>query len=228
MDLGKAFSYVFDDENWLSTILIGGLILLIPIVGQLVLLGFMVEVARNVWRGNPRPLPNWSNFGEKLTQGFWVFVVQLVYALPVIILMGIFSCIILFTAMSANGSEEAAVAGITLATACLMPLAIIIGLILQPLVLVATARYVQTGVLGDALRFGEVWNTLRSAPGEWVVLWLIQLLCGFVAGLGTVALFIGVLFTTVYAQAVFGHVLGQTLMQRSGNPGYGSYPPQTY
>ena len=32
MDIGKAFSYVFEDEGWISKVLIGGLLIWIPIV----------------------------------------------------------------------------------------------------------------------------------------------------------------------------------------------------
>ena len=34
MNYSRAFSYVFDDKNWLSKLLIAGLISLIPIIGQ--------------------------------------------------------------------------------------------------------------------------------------------------------------------------------------------------
>ena len=68
MDIGKAFSFVFEDEEWVSKILIGGLIALIPLVGQLVVLGYALKVAQNVAQGSPRPLPR-SKFSSKVGSG---------------------------------------------------------------------------------------------------------------------------------------------------------------
>jgi hypothetical protein len=72
MDLGRAFGFFFEDENWLNKVLIGGLLQIIPIVGQLALLGYLFEVARNVAQGNPRPLPDWSDLGTKLVKGVYL------------------------------------------------------------------------------------------------------------------------------------------------------------
>jgi hypothetical protein len=48
MNFGKAFTFVFDDPEWLRKVAINALIGLIPIVGQLYLLGWGLEVARRV------------------------------------------------------------------------------------------------------------------------------------------------------------------------------------
>ena len=42
MDIGKAFSFVFDDEQWVTSILIMGLLILVPIHGSIVLIGYMM------------------------------------------------------------------------------------------------------------------------------------------------------------------------------------------
>lgn len=226
MDIGRAFSYVFDDENWITVILIGGLLQLIPIFGQIVLIGYLFETARNVARGNPRPLPTWSNIGDKFMQGLYGFVISLVYALPVLLLVFVFACITVFGAAAAgNGDGGEAAAGLIGALGlCFFPLIFVLALVTQPLVLAAWGRYLQTGSLGAALRVGEVWGTLRADLGGWVVLWLLQIVCGIVGGLGSIALGIGVLFTTVYGQAVFGHLLGQHL-RRGGQTTTLDYSP---
>ena len=86
MDIGKAFSFVFEDEEWVGKVLIGGLISLIPLIGQLAVLGYALKVAQNVAQGNPRPLPRWNEFGDHLMRGLYDFVIRLVYALPVVVL----------------------------------------------------------------------------------------------------------------------------------------------
>lgn len=222
MDLGKAFSYVFDDEQWVSSILIGGLIFFIPIIGQLALLGYMLEAARNVAAGNPRPLPQWNNFGEKLSLGFGGFVVALVYSLPFILVTLALICFPVLAAISAR-SEEAAAVRVLGSLGCIIPLIIVLSIVIQPVLLAALVRYLQTGSLSEAFRFAEVITMVRADLGSWVVLWLLSLLCGFIASLGS-AVVIGIIFTYPYSQAVFGHLMGQTLA-RLGGPAGSSYTP---
>lgn len=213
MDIGKAFSFVFEDEQWVASILLGGLILLIPIIGQIALLGYTMETARNVARGNPRPLPQWNTFGEKLGLGFAGFVVSLVYSLPIIVLGMLLICLPLFAAAGARSNEGAA-AAVGGSFACLFPLLIILVLLLQPVILAGLVRYLQTGSIGAALQVGEVIAMVRADLGAWVVLWLVSLLCGVVASLGSIIV-IGFIFTYPYSQAVFGHAMGQTMQRFS-------------
>ena len=37
MDIGKAFSFVFEDERWVSKVLLGGLFMIIPIVNYVMM-----------------------------------------------------------------------------------------------------------------------------------------------------------------------------------------------
>jgi len=223
VDIGKAFSFVFDDEQWVASILIGGLIMLIPIIGQLALLGYAMETARNVARGNPRPLPQWNTFGEKLSLGFAGFVVILVYSLPIIVLSMLLICVPIFAAAGTR-SDEGAAAAILGSFGCLMPLLIILALLLQPVFLAAIVRYLQTGSIGAALQVGEVIAMVRANLGTWVVLWLVSLLCGFVASLGSIII-IGFIFTYPYSQAVFGHYMGQTMQRLSPATATSYMPP---
>ncbi len=228
MDLGRAFGFVTEDEQWLNVILIGGLLMIIPIVGQIALIGFMLETARNVAQGNPRPLPRWNNFGDKFMMGLYGLVISIFYALPIVLLAFIMVCITLSGAAAATESEAAGGLFAVLAT-CLIPLMILFGLVIQPVLLAAQARYVQTNSLSESLRVGEVIRMVRSELGVWIVLWLVYILCSFVGSLGGIALGIGALFTMVYSQAVFGHAMGQTIVRTGSAPGYGAgTPPPTY
>jgi hypothetical protein len=94
---------------------------------------------------------------------------------------------------------------------CFLPLVALISLIVQPLTLGAMVRYIQTGSLGAALRVGAVVSLLRSDLSGWMLLWLLQILCGVVGGLGVSFFGIGAAFTSAYATAVFGHLLGQKM-----------------
>src|SRR5262245_20277607 len=85
MDYGKAFTYVFEDKDWVKKILIGAVIAIVPIV-NFALLGWTVEVMRRVQQGQADIMPDWSEFGELFKKGFMAFVVALVYFLPVILI----------------------------------------------------------------------------------------------------------------------------------------------
>ncbi len=213
MDIGRAFSFVFEDEEWITIILIGGLIMVVPIFGQIVLLGFLFETARNVAMGQSRPLPRWNHLGETFTNGLPTLVIQIVYALPILLLICAFSCILMLGGGVASGSEDAAVGIAMMSMFCLMPLIVIVSLVLQPITLAALVRHIQTGELSPALKVGEVMSMVRSNLGGWIVLWLLQILCGMVASVGSVAFGVGALFTSIYALAVFGHLLGQMTQQ---------------
>lgn len=226
MDLGRAFSYVFDDEQWLTVILLGGLLLIVPIFGQIALLGFMLAAARNVMQGTPNPLPRWDNLGDKFMQGLYVLGIQIVYALPIAIPVILLACVA--TGLGAAGGEDAAAGFIGLLVLCLMPILIIVGLVLQILGFAATVRYLQTNSFSSALQFSEVVRMVRSDIGGWGVFWLLYFLCSLVASAGSIAFGVGALFTTVYSQAVFGHLLGQKARQTMAPAGdYGFAPPTT-
>ncbi len=228
LDIGRAFGFITEDESWISKILIGGLLQIIPIVGLIALLGYTFEVARNVAQGRPRPLPDWSNFGDKLVKGLYGLVISLVYAIPIAILIFILFFVIAL-AGAASGDSDAAGGVVALLILCLYPLLFVVALAVQILVFAAYVRFIQTDSLATALRFGEVLGIVRATPGRWVIVFLVYLLCALVGGLGSIACGIGALFTLVYSQAAFGHVLGQIIVQMGGMgaanqmpPGYGS------
>jgi hypothetical protein len=233
MDIGKAFSFVFEDEKWISKVLLGGLFLLIPIVNFAVI-GYMLKVAQNVAQGNPRPLPEWSEFGDHFMRGFYGIVIQVVYQLPTIILYGVFICAIAAAGGAASsarngGNGAGAIGAVGL---CVLPLIFILALAGAFLGYVACSRYVVTNTLSEAFKFNEVIASARGNLSAWLMLFLVIILAGFVGSLGSIACGIGVLFTSFYAQCVIGHALGQTVSQlgmaggATQPPSYG--PPPTY
>jgi Protein of unknown function (DUF4013) len=227
MDIGKAFSYVFDDERWISKVLIGGLLIWIPIVNFAVF-GYMVKVAQNVAQGIPRPLPEWGEFGDHFMRGFYVFVIYLVYLLPIFILEGLFFCVTGGLASGSRQNNGGAAAG--LLGLCFVPLIIILALAISFVLYAAIARYVATNSLSESFKFAEVIASVRSNFSPWLMLWLVALLAGLVGGVGAIACGVGLLFTSFYAQCVIGHALGQTVAQQGQTNPYATQqvPPIDY
>ena len=57
MDITRALSFPFDDEDWIVKFAVGSLMSLVGVFLPFILLGYQVNVARNVIRGKKRPLP---------------------------------------------------------------------------------------------------------------------------------------------------------------------------
>ena len=95
MDIGKAFSFVFEDKEWVTKILIAMLIMLLgvlfswlvipAILAALLFSGYGLEITRRVLRGESDVLPAWDNWGKLFTDGLMVAIIGIVYALPMII-----------------------------------------------------------------------------------------------------------------------------------------------
>jgi hypothetical protein len=212
MDFGKAFTFVFDDPDWLRKVAINALIGLIPIVGSLYLLGWGLEVARRVATRSATPLPD-VDFGAYLGHGFKAFVVALVWTAPiwvVSIVLGILSAV-----GGSMGEDAAAVVG-AITGICGGLFGLVFGLALGVILPAAMTRTVLFGSIGDGLQFGEVWNIVQAAPGAYLLTLVGTMIAGLLAAIvGGIACGIGIIFTMAYYQAVMGHFYGQAYLQGS-------------
>ena len=217
MDIGRSFTYVTQDQDWIKKVLLGGVITLIPIAGPLFAFGYMLETMRNIIAEQEVPLPEIGDFGAKLVEGLKVWVISFIYALP----------LVLFSICAQSGSLAPVIAenvdpdtlevltsvsiGVSACCGCLLLLyAILMGLILP----FAWGKYAETGQIGAAFRLGEIFEMLKSNVGSAVVVLLVNGLAGFVAALvGTIACGIGLIFTLFYAQLVMAFLYGSLYRQ---------------
>ncbi len=211
MDFGKAFSFVFEDEDWIKKIGVGGLISLIPVIGIFLVLGWGVEVTKRVIRDDAEVLPDWSDFGGYLTRGFLVFLVALVFMLPVILIQVCSSLPFLFE--SADDTLLTIFTIVTVCFGCLTTLYSIAAYLVLP---AAIANYAATDEIGAAFKLGEIFKMVRDNIGTYAMVLLGGIVAGLVASLGTIACLIGVLFTSVYSFAVNGHLWGQAYKVSKG------------
>jgi hypothetical protein len=214
MDIGKSFSFVFDDEDWLKLLIIGGLIFLIPIV-NFAGLGYLVQVIRNVRDGHERPLPTWDNFGEFFMEGLKVFVGLLVWFSPLIVLACVFG-----GAMGVMGAaaEEMSSSDVESAMGLLFicfQCGIFIFALLPYLFFPALfGRFAETGEISSMLRFGEIFSFIRQNTTDYIIVLLLSgAVLYFIAPLGLIACFVGVILTQWWGYLVFGHLTGQLLRQ---------------
>src|SRR5258708_32650071 len=76
----RMLSYVFENPNWFMNLLLAALCALIPIIGPIVLKGYLYEAVIGLLAvgGARYPDFNFSRFGDYLMRGLWPFLVGLV------------------------------------------------------------------------------------------------------------------------------------------------------
>jgi hypothetical protein len=217
MDIGIAFTYMFQDRDWLKKILIGGVISLIPIV-NFAALGYTVQVVRNVRDGQDLPLPEWDAFGEYFVSGLYLFLVYLVYAIPILLLacLWIAASAMLGAAGNSRSAEDLASA-YAVASICLSCLTGLWGLFIGVISPALFVRFAETGSFGATLSIGGWLGVMRADLGAYlIVLILSWLVLGFLAPLGVIACVVGVIFTQFWAYLVSGHLYGQLAAAAAG------------
>ena len=209
MDLGKAFTFVFDDKDWLRKVVLNALIGLIPIVGPLYLMGWGLEVAKRVATRGLEPLPD-IDFGAYLGHGARAFVVALVYTAPLWISNLVAG--LLFSRVP-GGGQGPADALVGLGTACGGLLVLLYLILLGLLLPAAMTRSAVFGSIEAGLNFKAVWMAVRAAPGAYVLVLIGTFVSGILAAfVGILACGVGIIFTMTYYEAVTGHLYGQAYL----------------
>ena len=89
MDFVKALTFMTEDPKWKEKLAIGtGMALLAPlIIPAVILMGYCVRLLQNMREGQQFPLPEWDDWSGDLVRGFKLFVVTIVWLLPVFLVM---------------------------------------------------------------------------------------------------------------------------------------------
>lgn len=203
VNFGKAFTYIFEDENWFDKLIVPVLVSLIPVVGTMAFLGYTLRTAKNVAYNEARPLPVFS-FSEDLKRGFRYFLVRLVYSLPIMIVAGVMS-IPLFMIDNNNSIGIIAVVFIIFGSLIIVAFSLFIAF-LQP---IAMANFAVKDTFSSAFEWGNFFRRLRNNFPAWLLVLAGGLISGFIAPLGSVLLIIGAVITSSYSQLMIAHLAGQ-------------------
>lgn len=239
MNVQRAFTFVFEDKQWITKILIGVLLSLFAwlIIPAFILNGYMIAVVRKVMNGEVEgsPLPEWDDWGKLLSDGFFVTVAQLVYTLPFLLIMGIgFMGTVGFGGLS-DMSEGIASAGLMATwgvTGCLGLLFAAALLFLTPAIAI---QYAIKDDFGACFRVREIWDIISEHVADILIVFVVTLLAGFalslVAGvlgiipcLGWIAAVILSLAFGPYLTMVTGHLYGQIAAKVLGRKSGGDLP----
>jgi hypothetical protein len=210
MDIGKALgeSVAFAQDTvwgkWVRWILLIFCTLFFPL-----LLGYQVEI----YRGK-KPAPDWCRLEQFFIDGLKLFVIQLIYAIPVIIVLvlTIGAGILAFTtpagAMAMWGSFAVGII-ITLIVAIVIALVEMMGVI----------RFARMGRIGEAFNFGAIFGTIGkigwvsyilSIVALYVVVFIVVVILSLIPILGMVFVFLLApaiaIFTTQYVTLLYDSV----------------------
>ena len=222
MNFSRAFSYAFDDRDWLVKLLVGGIITLLAILLTPLLVGlalwalvlsYLVLLVRNVRAGVARPLPAWGNFGKMLRDGLPVLGAATLYNLPNLLLS---ACIAILTP-TLNQSFTGAATSLGLAC-CVLPLTLIYNAIAWPMLALALARHGERREAAVLFDFAGLFTTAR-ANGEATtqyVLWtllatVLFILLALIPCAGWVAV-------PALALPVHGYLMGEYAARVLGRP----------
>lgn len=214
MDIQLALTSMLKDEDWITKILLGALISIMPFFGQLALVGYMLAVIRNVKNDEPRPLPEWNEVVQYFVDGLKWWVVNLVYSLPVTVL----SCPPMLTGflpLFAGNNEDvmAILASVSGVVALLLSIpAMLYGLLLA---LLSPVLLIRLAEISDCMRVREVVRFVFANIGPIIIALLIIMAAALVVVAPAALLTLGLLVppAAVWANVAFGHLLGQIAQQ---------------
>lgn len=227
MDVNKAFRFVIEDKQWISKLLIGVVMSVLGflIIPALILQGYMVKIVRQVMAGRDNDLPEWSDYGKLLSDGFFVTVGQLLWFLPLILVMVIGGASTGFLADSGSDVGAILATGGGILMLCLVLVMIAAALFLTPALII---QYAITGEFGALFRFGEVFDIIRNHLSDILIAFLVTLVAAFAIGivvtvvnivpcLGQIAAVLIGLAMGPYITYVTGHLYGQIARKVPGS-----------
>jgi len=212
----EAFVWPFRDPEWVVKLVIIALISLIPIVGAINGIGWMLATLDRLRAGEARLAPaNLSYLGR----GIRLFVVELIYAL-VVVAVGLILYIpgVALAAHQGNGNGNAGL----IALAILLSLAafglITIGSLAYTFLLPAIVLATDRGGIGAGLNVAAVLRRSRANPINTLIAGLMLIAASFIGGLGVIACGIGAFFTAAFALAMQAWIIRSFEIGTTGPP----------
>jgi hypothetical protein len=184
--LRKPFSYILKDPKWKIKLLIYmGITLtafIIPVIPGLIMMGYSYQIMRSVIKEDGEPaLPEWTEWGKLLADGWRLFCVTIIYSLPLIIIQAIvtllyFGYIFSIPLMAQNNNEGLIIAImfgfmaiIFLALGIAIFLSIILVIVLPP----AMCHTVAKDSFKAGFRIREWWKIFRANLGGFMLVLLL-------------------------------------------------------
>jgi hypothetical protein len=149
------------------------IMVILTIIFALPLLGYTVQI----YRGET-PAPEVKNWGTLFSDGFKLFIIYLVYAIPVIIIgivvlgSAIWTIFLSASQSLANPSEMMGMIGAVLFGLVIL---VIVAFIIWIIEATAVVRFARTNSIGEAFNFGEIFAHIsKVGAGSYIVALIIM------------------------------------------------------
>lgn len=201
MTLGDSFTWAFKDPQWPGKMLVQGLIALIPIIGWMAMLGWLMMAIDNL-RAGKTELPR---AGFHLERGAAPFFVQVIYGLALSIPGDVFIILaVIIVAANSHSSAAGGAGGALFVLAYLLYFAAALLLrFLYPALFLNTNRH---GFAGG-MDFQKVWRLSTFNVGSAVIAALLIWVASIIGGLGVTLCIIPAIFTVPWENAITAGVV---------------------
>jgi len=198
--IAEAFTWPFRDPDWLPKLLIIALILLVPIVGAINGIGWMLASLDRLRAGEDRLAP--ANFSH-LGRGIRLFAVEVIYAICIgLVALVIFLPAVALAVQQGQGSANSAlIAGAIFLNLLGFSAITVLSLALTfatPAIVLAT----DSGGIGGGIRVGAMLRRSRMNLSHTLIAGLMLIAASFVGSLGAALCGIGIVVTSAYALAM--------------------------
>lgn len=198
MDIGRAIQYWLSDPDWIKKVLIGGVLLIVPIIGWLIVGGYIIRTIQSISAGTDTPLPEWNQWGEDIVRGLKFAGIMIIWLLPVWV-----ASICAFV-LDLTGEGAASAAGLMLN--CLGFIYSIAFYFIFPVII---GRFAQNEQFEAAFQISEIIQDAQKIPSQLLIFVVLYFVVSFVAGLGLILCIIGIFFTGFIAYLIIAHLVAQ-------------------
>jgi len=216
LDLGEAFTFVVRSPRWLRKLLAAAICLLLIwlVVPYLLLVGYIIQIARHV-RAGGRGLPPWDDLWPNIKDGFKVVVVIFTWWIPSA-LLSIPAAIV--EAATSEGSKTALGGSIAAGAGLLAAVGSVWGVAVLLIEAAILSQYLQGG-FWPALNVAAVIRRLRVNLGLSIVVGVLVVVLSSIGIIGVAALLVGALITYPYASFIGAYLVGKyaRLTDREGS-----------
>ena len=184
LDLGEAFTFALRSPRWRRKLLIAALCVLflwVLLVPYFLLVGYVVDLARNVRNGR-HELPEWDHLGRKLKDGLLINLLLVIWNVPGVVLS------------SFEGTA-------------LVPVGDLLGLLVLLVQPAIWSQYLQRGFRA-CFDIAAIARRIKFNLGLTIVVGALVIVLSAMAISGAIALLIGVLLTLPYAGWISAYIIG--------------------
>lgn len=206
MDIIESVKFPSTDVGWVKKILIGGILLIIPII-NFIIGGYYIKTLRGSIEGKPG-LPEWDDWGDLFIKGLMVAIIGFIYMLIPLIVLFVSIGGAVTAAISSGDFSAASISAIVGGSMFSMVLMLIVCLVLP----MALSIYAKEDSIGAAFRIGEILSRIKSVPGDYIISIIVLYALLFIVNLFATIPIIGwviVIFANFYITLVASKMFGE-------------------